>query len=343
MALLKHKFLHLLSAVACLLSLAACGDNETFTIEGTVDGNATINLRFVYYSDNNLVRGLTAARDGKFEYKGSVSAPTIIEILDNDYRPLGRLFVANGDRIECHLTRNAPNDIKVSGSDISSRWAKFLNDNSSALATPHANDLVARYVSDNPDDIVSTLLMLTSYDASYDAMTADSLMATINPDVRPSALVDGFNSLLLRLVSESTTEKIAPIPCLNMNDSLVDADAAASPWSLIVISDNSSGRADSITPALRRLDRKSMRPTLQLLDISVDRDTIAWHKSVRADSASWRTLWVAGSLASPGIDRLGVPSVPYFIVADSTGAQHLRTRSVHRAEQFIDSLHNAKN
>lgn len=343
MSFLKHKFLHLLSVVVCLLSMSSCGDSETFTIEGTVDGNATINLRFIYYSGNNLVRGLTAARDGKFEYKGSVSAPTIIEILDNDYRPLGRLFVANGDRIECQLTRNNPYDIKVSGSDISSRWAKFLNDNAAALASPQANSLIAGYVADNPDDIVSTLLMLTSYDSSTNALTADSLMATISPDVRPSVLVDGFNSLLLRLVSESTSGAVTPIPCLNMNDSLVDADAAARPWSLIVISDNSSGRADSITPALRRLNRKPMRPTLQLLDISVDRDTIAWHNSVRADSASWRTLWVAGSLASPGIDRLGVPAVPYFIVADSTGAQHLRTRSVRRAEQFIDSLHNAKN
>ena len=340
MTRLSHKLFHYLAAVICTLLLWSCGDSESFTIEGTVDGNATINLRFLYYTNNTLVRGLTAARDGKFEYKGVAPTPTIVEILDNDYRLLGRLFVVNGDRIECTLTRNAPNAIKVSGSEISERWADFLNDNAEALTSPEANDVIEKYIADNTDDIVSTLLLLTSYDASADALRADSLMSSLNPDVRPSSLVAGFNSLLQRLVADTATEAITPIMCLNKKDSLVEADPAARPWSLLILSDNSSGRRDSIVPALKRLSKASKK--LQLIDISLDKDTIIWHKSVQPDTASWRQLWVAGSLASPGIERLGVPSVPYFIVTDSTGSQLLRTPSVSRAEAFADSCINTK-
>ena len=216
MARLNHKLSRILSSIVCSLLLWGCGDSESFTIEGTVEGNATLNLRFLYYTNNTLVRGLTAARDGKFEYKGVATSPTILEILDNDYRLMGRLYVVNGERIECHLTRNAPNAIKVSGSEISERWADFLNKNNEALSTAKANEIIEQYVSDNADDIVSTLLLLTSYDASSDALRADSIMSSLNPEVRPSTLVAGFNALLQRLVSDTATQPISPISCLNM-------------------------------------------------------------------------------------------------------------------------------
>lgn len=327
--------------VACLT--AGCGDSDSFTIEGTVDGNANINLRFVYYANGALVKGLTAAREGKFEYKGVSPNPTIVEILDNDYRVMGRVYISNGDHIECHLIRNAPNDITVSGNDVSERWASFLNKNSSQLASAQANEAIEKYVASNPDDIVSTLLMVTSYNASTDAYRADSVMEMISTNARPAVLVDGFNSLLQRLVDESTVGNLAPITTLNKRDSLIDINPADAPYSLIVLSDKNSGRQDSIVAALKRLNRRSLRKSLQLADIALDRDTTTWRNSVRPDSATWSQVWVAGSLASPGIDRLGVTRLPYFIVTDSSGRQLLRTNSVRRAETFIDSCITDKN
>lgn len=340
---IKIHLAHLLTAIVCACALWSCGDNDTFTIEGTVDGNATINLRFIYYTNGTLVKGLTAARDGKFEYKGVSPNPTVVEILDNDYRMMGRVYAVNGEHIECHITRNAPNAITVSGSEVSERWADFLNKNADRLGSADANTAVEEYVSKHPDDIVSTLLMITSYNASDDAYRADSIMSMINPNVRPSTMVEGFNTMLQRLVGESATEAVTPISCLNMRDSLVDINPSAKDLSLIVLTDAESGRGDSIVPVLKRLNRKSMRPKLQIADIALDRDTASWHKSVRPDSATWQQLWVAGSLASPGIDRLGVTRLPYFIVTDSTGEQLLRTKSITRVEAYIDSCLNDKN
>ena len=105
------------------------------------------------------------------------------------FRPMGRVYASNGDRIECHLTRNAPEKIQVSGNEISERWAKFLNDNADRLTSAGGNDAIEEYVRKNPSDIVSTLLMLTSYDASSDALRADSIMSSINPEMRPSLLL----------------------------------------------------------------------------------------------------------------------------------------------------------
>lgn len=324
-----------IAAVVVVVTLGGCGDDETFTIEGTIEGNPTMNMRFVYYANNTLNRGLTAAREGKFEFKGVAPVPAIVEILDNEYRLLGRLYAVNGDRIECRLTRGRPHDIKVNGSETSERWANVLAENAEALAGPGRNEVVERYVAANPSDVVSMLLMLTEYDASRDALRADSVLSSIAQEARPSTLVDGFNAMLQRLVAHTATEKVAVIPYFNVRDSLVSFRPSARPWSLVVLSDSKTGRSDSIVPALRKLSRKALRPKLQVAEFSMDRDTLSWRRDIRNDSAAWSQGWVPGSIASAGIERLGIPSLPYFIVVDSTGRQALRTSSVTEAEEFV--------
>lgn len=341
--MIKLKSFIRMAAAALLLTeaMAACGDSESFTVEGRLEDNATMNIRYIYYTNGVLNRGVTASRGGKFEFKGMSPTPTILEITDNDYRPLGRLYISNGNRIECTLTRGNPNAIKVSGSDVNSRWAGFLNENVDALKGTGRNRTVEQYVAAHPDDIVSTLLMLTVYDSSGNALRADSVMSSINQDKRPAILVEGYNSMLQRLVAQTATEAVVPIPYFSRRDSLVTFNPAARPWSLFVLSDEMSGRGDSIVPTLRRISRLKDGPRIQIVDISTDRDTVRWHRSTLSDSAVWKQGWVAGSLASSGIDRLGIPRLPYFIVIDSTGTQALRTGSASKTENFISGLSDA--
>ena len=334
--------LNLIFARAAVLFYAicflwSCGDSDTFTIQGTVDGNPTMNLRYIYFANHTLQSGITAARQGKFEFKGSATEPAVLEILDNDYRPMARLYVVNGDRIECRITRNNPYLLEVNGSDVNSRWAAFLRQNAEKLSGSGANSVIEKYVAANPDDLVSTLLMVTSYDASRDGLRADSIITMINQDVRPASLVDGFNAMLQRLVAHTVNDPVQPITFLNRRDSLVDFRPSARRLSLLALTDATSGRNDSILPALKRLSRKSLRRDVQIAELSADRDTLTWRNDIRNDSAAWKQGWVAGSISAPGIDRLGIPSVPYFIVVDSSGCQKLRTPSVTDAEQYIDS------
>lgn len=330
------------TAAALALGTLSCGDSDTFTVEGKLEDNATMNIRYIYYTGSVLNRGITAAREGKFEFKGVSANPTILEITDNDFRPLGRLYISNGERVECTLTRGKPNAIRVGGSEISSRWAQFLNDNADALEGTGRNRVIEQYVASHPDDVVSTLLMLTAYDSSGNALRADSVLSSIEQNCRPAILVDGYNSMLQRLVAQTATEAVVPVPYFNRRDSLVSFNPASSPLSLIVMSDESSGRSDSIVPALRRIRKlkKDIRP--EIIDFSLDRDTLRWHRSTLNDSASWRQGWVAGSLASPGIDRLGIPRLPYFIVVDSAGTQRLRTGSISLAEKYLSDRSGAE-
>ena len=119
------------------------------------------------------------------------------------------------------------------------------------------------------------------------------------------------------------------------DDSLRSYNPRHSRLSLIVISDNKSGRADSIVPQLRRLRRTYNDKTAGHSGLFGRRDTTVWKQSIRNDSSRWLQGWGAGSLASPAISRLGVRSLPFFVVADSTGKQLYRGLSIAQALKYI--------
>ncbi len=334
---MRHLFLLFLTAIL----LSSCGDEERFRITGTIDGNPTMNLKAGYYADDAYNSLITAARDGQFEFYGSSPSGTVIEIFDYDNRLLGRTYAHNGQSVNLRLDRNNPNRIEASGNETAAAWASFLRDNADSLAagSRSANAAIARYIGTHTDKIESTLILVGNFDAWADPAGADSLMQMIEPSARPAALTDGFNYLLQRLVLASASGEVLPFHYLDRKDSLRTFSPSRRPLSLIAIDNNRSSRADSIVPVLKRLSRSSGR-RLTIIEMSVDADTMEWKRSTRRDTATWPQGWGAGGIAARGIDRLGIPAVPYFIVCDSTGRQLHRGRSAARAEAYIHSTLN---
>lgn len=329
---MKH-LIYLLAAVSLLL--AGCSDSEQFRVNGTIKGKPTMNLRATYYSEGACHSVITAVRNGEFEFYASAAQPAMLEITDYDFRPLGRLYVANGKTYEISIDPADPYAVEASGSEENERWSAFLRSNAEGLRTD-ANAAVASYVKANPGDVVSTLLMLTEFDASQSAAETDSLMALIAPEAQPSYLSEGYTFMLQRLVTEDATSPVDTLRYYARADTFALFAPGASKASLIALSSPETGRSDSIVEALREISRKHRR--LTIIDYSLDADTIAWRNATAADSASWTQAWVPGGLAATGIRSLGVPSLPFFIVCDSTGSQLYRGASISRAEAVADSL-----
>lgn len=329
-----------LGALICFISplLSSCGDDETFRVEGSIAGSPTMNLRVAYYGNGGMQMAITAAREGKFEFTGSSQQPTLVEIMDNDYRPIGRLYAVNGDELSCRLNRANPFDITVSGSDIARRYADAMRDKAETMqrgSWSQRNDIIAGYIAANPTDIVSTLLLLTAYDSAHDPFGADSLMTAISPEARPATLTDSYNFLLHRLVSEREGNRVMPIRYVTHADSMTTFNPSQQAYALLALSDKDCGRTDSIVPALRRLSRNLQKGHFTIVDFSLDPDTIIWHRTIKPDSASWRQGWCAAAIASPGIERLAAPSLPYFVVVDSAGSRVFGSPSVLETEKFL--------
>lgn len=330
------KIFKALAFIAALLAAASCGDDGRFRISGTIEGDPTMNLRVHYYTGGRFNSQITAARGGEFEFYGVSPVGTVVEIYDYDYRLLGRTYATNGNDISLRLARQNPLEIEASGNHVAQEWARFLRSNADSLAAGPlaANRAIGRYVADNTDNLVSTLLVITSYDTGRDPLGADSLLELISPAVRPAALTEGYNYLLQRLVDNSSRGPVLPFRYLDRRDSLRTFDPADAELSLLVVDNNRSGRVDSIVPELKRL-RASAGRKLAVLEYSVDYDTIEWKRSTRRDTATWTQAWGAGGISARGLENLAVPTVPYFIVCDTAGTQLLRTPALTPAKTFI--------
>ena len=317
------------------LLLLGCTDNEQFRVNGTIEGNPNLTLRVAYYADGAYHTLVTAAREGKFEFYGSSKQPTMVEILDYDYRPLMRLYASNGETFEIEYDRSHPLSAKISGNEVSERWSKFLSDNEEALmASPEsANEAIAAYVAANPSDVVSTLLMTTAYDYTYDAVAADSIMALIDPQARPSALTESGNFMMQRMISEAVNDTIGPIHYAVRGDSVRILDFSDDKVNFLAFSRWGKFRDDSIMP---RLEKLSKLKNLRVLELDVDPKGTSQMR--RSDTLAWVVGLLPGGLAARGVDRLGIPSEPYFIVADSAGVQLLRTPSPGEAEEYVKKI-----
>ncbi len=317
--------------------VVSCSDTEQFRVNGTIKGEPTMNLRAVYYADGAYRSVITAVRGGEFEFYASSKQPTLLEITDYDYKPLGRLYVSNGNAYEINIDPTDQYAVEAGGSDINPRWADFLRQNADSLRTD-AGKAVADYVRTHPDDIVSTLLLLTTFDSSGAVVDADSLMSLIKPEARPSSLTEGYNYMLQRLVTSEALGDMDTIRYIDRGGNLMVFDASKQRCSLLSISVQSDKRTDSIVPALKRMNKKYDKSEFAMLDFSLDSDTTLWKSSIRVDSADWKQGWAPGGLAAIGIGKLGVPSVPFFIVCDSTGNQLYRGPHIKTAEKTIKNI-----
>lgn len=330
--------LAILSAITLLLAVA-CSDNEQFRVNGTIEGNPTLNLRIGYYADGAYRTVITAAREGEFEFFGSAASPALIEIMDYEYRPLARLYGVNGETYEVKLDRKDPYAIDIRGNRTNEEWSRFLRDNAEALRAggATANEAIAAYIAANPSNIISTLLLLTAYDSSLSPLEADSLLALIEPQARPSHLTEGYTASLQRLMATADEAEVMAIPYYLRRGEFPLLKAADSPYTLLTFT-NRSTRDDRLLATLRSIHKSAEKKHLKLIDLSLDNDTVEWRGSVRSDSAAWTQGWVAGNVSAIGVDKLAIPALPFYVLCDSTGRQIYRGANLDRAKAVADSI-----
>lgn len=337
---MKNFIIYILSILA--LTATSCGHSDTFRIEGELSDGSTINLRILYYSDGAVISGITASKDGKFHYESNVSNKSLIEFYDNDYRLLGRVVASPGDDIKVKLNPSNPYLIEAEGNETTQQWSKFLSTNAELLQGGKAdvkNDLVADYVKKNPDNSVSELLMMTEFNAGVPggALRADSLLNLISEDVREKGFSTGFAQIVERVGEKAAQEKVMPIPYRKSGNITAIFKPSDKPYNLIAFTDERSSR-DTISPHIGKLVARQPAAKLGVIELSLDMDTVVWARTLRGDSAKWTRGWVAGSISARGVDRLGLPELPYFIVADSAGRQLWRGRSISAAYAKLETL-----
>ena len=330
-------------AVMLAISASSCGDSDVFTVSGHMAGDETQSLRIVYYGRNAVQTINAGARDGKFMIEGDAPSPAIIDILANDGRLIGQIYASNGDEIQCDINRSQPWKISISGNPVSEAWAKFIRDNEDAYKKRDSrllNKAVESFVKANPKNVLSAVLVVTTYDAASDPAAAQRLLESIDPSAKPVSVVEGYASMLASMAVCGGDGRMRPFRYYARRSGNSTFEPSVHPLTLLSFTSASGKpRPDSIVEALKSAHRRYGKRRLHVLDIGFDAaDTFAWRQAVRPDSALWTQGFCPGSIMTPGIDSLAIPSLPYFIVADSAGVQLYRGTSVSDACATVDSI-----
>lgn len=317
----------------------SCGGPTSFKIEGELTDGATINLYVKYYGANAVRSGVMAARDGKFEAEFSSSEPTVVEILDNEYNILARMFLQNGDEVKATIDRTNPMLSRVTGNEINERWSSLINKHSSLLSsgnTDSINIVIEDYITANPTDPVGALMFAAFYDSSTNPVHAMEVMEKIGSEGRPSGVLDPY-ALIISGFSDSTAySKVQPIKYRTAkSDSAIIFKPSDKKVSLIALSNENSKRSDDIVPELKKIYGDYPSKKLQIIDFVLYADTSAFKRVTYRDSAKWIQAWLPGGILGKDIENLAIPDMPYFIVTDSAGTQLYRGKSAAEAAEKI--------
>lgn len=333
---MKHNYFILILLIPLAAMFAGCSDPESFKVKGQIEGGADMNVRLTYYADDAVNNLITVARKGQFEAECAAKTPTLVTVSDGNGKTLGVFYAEPGDKINCTLDRNNPFRIRATGNPLTERWCAVADSLGETLlrgSSAEVNAAVENYIASHSGEEVSALLFAQCYDASLSPLRADSVMRSIAPEAQNAVLLDSYVTLS-RHFADSTA--LAPIRELTMrtpDDTAYRYSPSKAELNFIAFTaDRYDWRHDSVRLALRRINRN---PKVQVLSLSLASDTFIWKRIVKQDSATCTQGWMPGGTLAPQISRLAMPSLPYFIVTDSTGRQLLRTASLSAAENFL--------
>ena len=328
--MLKRKFYIILSLFVALL-FTACGNRDSFRVNGTIEGLGTRNLKFYYYDGSALQIGIASAIKGNFTFEGRSAKPTLITIITNQTVVIGHLIAKNGDDIECKFSVNDPYKIEIDGNDDAEKLARFISENQTLLLHDNAADInaaVESVIAKEEKNLLAAALFAIYYDSNQDPVRADSVLFSINEEYRPSQFVEGYTSMLLRFESDAKQTMVMPMSLYCKDDSLTTFSPKNSRNALLFFHDAADMRKDSVKSAIDSLSKKYSDKKLAILNIGLQTDTAEWKKNIADAPLAGKELWTAGAVASPQIRKLNIRRLPLFILCDSVGRQIFRGTSV---------------
>lgn len=269
--------------------------------------------------------------EGKFLLKGFSKKQTLIFLYSTSDTPALAFIAEPGDELIVTGSGTDPQKWSVSGNKIDEAWSEWRIKNANALSGDYneVNRIVAKFVKDNPNDILSAILMLTLYDRRNDEDIYASLWNSIDLSAKPQELLQSLGRSD-QFMPEIEPPQIIDTLVLHTPDTLLPIAKGASEFLLLHFWRTSDKDRNAAVDSLKKL-RKTFADSLRLAmaDASFEPDSMSWRRVVRMDSIeTWTRAWAPGAEASQIAMRLKVTRTPFYILIDKKGKQQLRTGDI---------------
>lgn len=322
-------------ALALLMILGACSRSREVRIDALSDDIGTRNV-VVTFADGDTYRSETvSAIDGTFSLTLMMSTPdpTVVEVTTTEGAPLGMFIVRGGDHIKVRLSVRDPRAIEVEGNRDAEHLAEFLKEQGELIDSGDVaalNKVIDSYISEHPDEFLSTVLLTHFYCVPGYEERAMELLRLIPEKYAPRGFAFPFMQQL-DLSQAADSLAIEEVKGYSRGDSAYIWRPAGARLNLLMLTDDSSRMADSIRTLASLLDNPADASRLRITDFGIDRDTILWNASMRNLPEDYPSpvmrLWLPAGSATVPLTEVRPSAIPYFILTDSLGNMLARSPS----------------
>lgn len=335
----------LLPLLLLLTLLSGCRKNE-FLLEFRLPTSVSESYTLLYYASDSrtgwLYDQVAVISAGNGSVKGVTRNPTLVYVFQGSNVPGLVIYAERGDKISIQGENAAPAGWRIKGNKINEALTGWRMDNIVCLSQRDGagiNSAVTRFVKANPEDPVSSLLMLVYYDRSLDPKGFDSTYKllrgkAVDPKwtdlVNRNDMVGGYapashktGSLIFRTAGNGCdTIRFDSVPAL-----------------LYFASNNYGTRKTDLKEIKRLLKERTDSARALVIDVNMEPDSSAWRYQTRADTLNGAVrAWMPLSFSDTAARALGIKVIPTYVVVGRGGAILYRGGSAPDAVRQMQQL-----
>lgn len=350
----------------CLLALfilISCGEKkDAFVIEGTLNNLGGRPLYAIYPIGERIITDTLRPDDGRIAMEGYAEERIPVQLYNSQMQPTMRFYLQNGDRIEIKGDAQHPDKIKMKGNGLNSDLWRLIHDNYDIFATLEAerlktagnwrktpslieaelraDSLLIAGIEKNRGSQLGSILLADYLLRSDNYTLCDSLWNTLDHNAALPYLSRNMSEIMQRYRIADENKRLPHLRFLDLNDTIFFVNPRDTKATLLYIWAAEDPKSASMRTYLRDYLQQYDKQDIQVVALSIDRDTALWHKQVENDSLPVKHLWCEGAYNNRILKRHHIDRLPVVMLGDSLGMIVVRTSSLpdHDIDAQTDSL-----
>ena len=328
----------LAAVIATTLIIAACGtEGGKFHLEGKFK-----NLNqgeFYIYNMEQGEKDTIIVKDGRFTYDLTLKEAATLTLLFPNYSELP-IFAQPRATVSIDGDVSHLKATKINGTDDNDQMTEFRMDTND-MTPPEVIKRAGEYIRKHPTSDVS-LYMLQHYfiiNSEPDYATAYELCTIMKNKQPDNVQVAQLHLQLNQLKNCQLTDKLPTFKATDTEGRTADNSMLKSDVNVVCVW--AAWCFESQT-ALRQLHKlqKDNPGRISVVSIAMDASPHEGKSTIENDSITWPNICDGLMWQSPLIAQMGIPYVPYAIIADSTGHIVTRTTTGETMKKEIEKLLN---
>lgn len=342
-----HKSKHIAALAAVFLLLGACIRNE-IKVGFSLPQKVNEAYKLVYYASDPVKGWFTetvvAVQQGKARHTLYTRNPSIVFIMDAGSLPRAAFYAERGDNIKITGDSGNPLSWTISGNKLTEEWSAWRASARDALSSSdpaRINKAVSAYILKNPDNPLSTLLLLIYFDRREDETGFHRLWSSLKGKALEPKWIQMVGRADMLGDSPSVTRKTASIILHSSGNGVDTLGIGEKPVLLYFWREDDPHRDESIGIVKKLAASLPDSASRIMADICFDPDSVRWMAKARRDSVAGVVRgWNFKAETDSVMRRLGVTRTPWFIVFDKKGNERYAGEDETRADKVFRKINN---